>query len=422
MRLTTTSALLLLAPTSFSVAGDLHVVGAGSDADFATIQAAVDVAVDGDAVLVRNGSYEGFTVHDKEVAVFERPGHTVVVDGGVLVTNLAAHKTVVLSGIDVLASRTASTPAVEALVVSACAGGVRVQDGVLRGADGLQFSFGQEHGGAGAHVANSQDVSFSRVELRGGNGELSFGGYDDSQGGYGVFLDTSSVMFHECLVHGGNGGNHDVWSDSIEGYAGHGLAVEDATLVLHGSVVIGGDSGRGDGVFCLPGGHGLWLLAGARAFLLDDRLEGGHPGITFGGCSDGEPLRLEAGAWVRPWKGEARTFATANATVAGGTWTGTFGGEPGDTAWVLSSTVSGWNVLPAKRGGLLVGDREGSWTAAIQLQLAGVVPAGGELTTALPAPSLPPGSSSEVLRLQALFVGVNGRSWIATPSTVVVLE
>src|SRR4029079_10896693 len=76
-----------------------HVLVVGSGGTFADIQPAVDAARDGDAVLVRTGSYSGFTIPDKSLVVAADAGATVDVQGSVRVDGLAAGRSVLVAGI-----------------------------------------------------------------------------------------------------------------------------------------------------------------------------------------------------------------------------------------------------------------------------------------------------------------------------------
>lgn len=68
----------------------------GSGSQFTEIQPAVDVAVDGDRIVVRSGLYTGFSIDGEALAVLAEPGANLF--GGPDVRNTSASQEVVLAG------------------------------------------------------------------------------------------------------------------------------------------------------------------------------------------------------------------------------------------------------------------------------------------------------------------------------------
>ena len=112
---------------SIASAQGVRVVTASGGLDFPEIQPAVDVAVDGDVLLVGEGSYSCFTVDGKSLSIVAVPGAEVQIGGYVCVQNLAANQAVLLSGIKVL-GKLGGCIEVELLKLESNQGFVRVQD------------------------------------------------------------------------------------------------------------------------------------------------------------------------------------------------------------------------------------------------------------------------------------------------------
>jgi pectin methylesterase-like acyl-CoA thioesterase len=58
---------------SAAALADVHVVDASGGGDFTTLQAAVNAAADGDTLLVRSGSYDGFLLTGKGLSIVAEP-------------------------------------------------------------------------------------------------------------------------------------------------------------------------------------------------------------------------------------------------------------------------------------------------------------------------------------------------------------
>jgi pectin methylesterase-like acyl-CoA thioesterase len=102
--ITFTLALLLAAGAS---AQSVFVVApvAGPGVFSTDIQPAVDAAANGDLVLVKAGTYSGFTIDAKGVSVIADAGAAAVANGLVFVSNVSASQRVLLS-----TSRTRGSP------------------------------------------------------------------------------------------------------------------------------------------------------------------------------------------------------------------------------------------------------------------------------------------------------------------------
>src|SRR5690349_10730879 len=68
-----------------ALAGGVVVVDQHGGGNFTQIQPAVAAAGDGDAILIKAGSYAGFATGDKSISVVADTGATVVVQGQVSV-------------------------------------------------------------------------------------------------------------------------------------------------------------------------------------------------------------------------------------------------------------------------------------------------------------------------------------------------
>src|SRR5262245_50043518 len=152
-------ALLVLAP--LSPAQNVFVVApAPGPGIFATeIQPAVDASASGDIVLVRAGTYAGFTVDGKGITVVADTNAAVDVSGEVVVRNVAAGASVVLQ------VRHVTKPLSPALEVTSNAGAVSLEGCTF--VANVQSELGP---GPTCRVDGCASVTFHGCLLRGGAG------------------------------------------------------------------------------------------------------------------------------------------------------------------------------------------------------------------------------------------------------------
>ncbi len=417
-------------------AGDVLVVDAAGGSPYATIQAAVDAAVDGDTVLIKPGSYAAFVVTQKDLSLVGDGSPLPIVTGETRVLNLLASQAVLLAGLDLRGVKLNGAP-FPTLVIADTLGAVRVEDCLVQGADAVWCPTGipgfwscpipWPEGACAAIVSRAADVTFARCVIQGGQG-LNDHPAGNNPGGDGMVIEGSRVSLYAGDVGGGRGGGQATipFGGFAEGgNGGRGVfAIESGPepVVLHlsGTTVRGGDGGPG--ADCIEpsgwGGAGVQITGsgagGARLVQHGSTLSGG-----LGGCwePDGAPLILDGGATQTILAGSARRARVTNPVREGQPMQFVFEGEPGDRVFLIASLVPDFRLLVASGGVLHLGS--GTFGA---LAFQGVVPAGGILTVPATAPTLPPGVDGQRFFLQTFFRDLANARRLATPLTPVVLD
>lgn len=297
----------------------------GPDADFLTIQAAVDAAAPGDVLLVRPALYDGFVL-DKPLRVLGVPeamGAGVGVLGTIEVRDIPAGQVAALVQLST-----------EFLRIEGCDGTVfhdivaLLSPDPSQGPDDLfcievhdsadvRFrQLGVNPGTGSGRGGMLVDASWVEMEgtaidgARGAHGEL--GAPNGAHGGPGIVVrNAGELRFHNGRARGGKGGDAlfsttEAWHG---GDGGDALVVEPGSrLVLGGIIhtqVYGGWVGRGSllhapaSELCpLEGapGAGLRVAAGASARVAPAIVIEG--GVSF--CSDDGPPVVNAGEYVVP--------------------------------------------------------------------------------------------------------------------------
>ena len=245
--------------------------------DFTQLPAAIDAAVDGDVVRVRDGEYAGFQT-SKGIAVLGDPGASVVTPSAFLgdiirIANVPSGQKFVLEGLDVSAATT--TGAVRGIVIEDCAGQVHVERAVIdsslgftktglavirshvtltggvivgypgiwvfegtllavdveaRGTDFFTIAVGANDG----VVATESHVVLSRCTLRGGTGG---GALNLITPGAGLHLDRSTA-----LVTGDDSSSIRAGRDPLQRLA-NAIAGSGGSLTLHPNVVLSSTGG-----------------------------------------------------------------------------------------------------------------------------------------------------------------------------------
>src|SRR5687767_6966916 len=86
---------------SASFAGGVRIADRPQIPPFGSIQQAVNAALDGETLIVGEGTYWGFQVVNRKLAIVAATGAAVVIDGTVHVEGLAGSRWVVLSGLEI---------------------------------------------------------------------------------------------------------------------------------------------------------------------------------------------------------------------------------------------------------------------------------------------------------------------------------
>ncbi|MBI5432069.1 MAG: hypothetical protein HZA52_04485 [Planctomycetes bacterium] len=222
---------------SLALGGQVHTVGSGQT--FATIQAAVDAAQDGDVVLVRAGAFSGFAVDGKALTIAADEGASVSINGEVRVEHSPAGKPTLLSGLDVLAG------GAEALLLRNNLGPVHVRGGTYRG---YPAPAPYQSGGQAARATQNGFVRIVGASVLGGHGSCftwTSCSYSPSSGGPACFARATELELFDCTLTGGSGGTD--WSETAYD-GGHGARAyesPDARLFASNSTFQGGSGGHG---------------------------------------------------------------------------------------------------------------------------------------------------------------------------------
>lgn len=391
---------------------DVRVVAPAS-APFTTIQAAVNAAVDGDVVLVRAGTYAGFTITNKALDVVG--DGTVDITSAVRVQSLAVTRHVSLTKLRIVAGATGS-----ALVLDANQGGVRVQDCRATGGAGTGACGAATEGGAGIAASACDDVAIVRCVLQGGPG---VSGCDGSTGGAGLRAETSKVALFDTFAHGDRGGL-GCWVNCQScgygyGYGGIGgsgaLVLSSPTLFASGSSLTGGAGGGN----CHATDDGGWGGAGLRLYNSSARavsctFQGGPPALNGFPMIPGVPIE-GTGAQTSTLPAHhmsatipVREFQAMSLTLQG---------QPGDRVELIVAPRLRFLLMPAFQGVSLLR------LARPQLvQQLGTIGASGTLTTSWGIPDLGPGVQNQQWFLQALFTSTSGEVSYGPPATQILLD
>lgn len=386
--------------------------------NFTQIQAAVTAAADGDTILVKAGSYSGFTVTNKALDIVAEVGATVSVAGQVRVKQLGATRTLTLTGLRIHATTNAP-----ALLLENDAGSVRAQSCVIDGLDGAlcqNFS----HGAIAATITSCPDVALCSCTVNGGDGG-DYGGYGyGGDGGKGLVATGSRVALYDCTVRGGRGASWvSTCGSSGYGYAGSGMnaaeLVSCPTGFLSNCTVLGGDSGCD--IF-LPitcsTGAGLMLGPGTAAQALSSAF---RPGFFCGSCvpacfSCSQGVLVNGGAFTTLIGVAAHLSASRVVREQGACRLDLFG-QPGSRVEIRFSEDARFSYSPAAHGVSLL-----RLHPPVPVLQAGTLDANGTLNVSWIVPDLDPGVQSRRLFVQATFVDPGGQRTLSSPATIVLLD
>lgn len=388
--------------SSRSATAGVRVV-APSGAAYTQISAAVNAAVDDDVILVKSGTYAGFTIANKSLAVVADTGASVNIQQQVRVQSLAATRSVVLAGLRVFPIANAMA---DALVVSGNAGSVRVERCDLRGPYMTTTSLPIPIFAHGAFVESSTDVAFVDCSLRGGTST-------EYEGIHGLYSTTASIALHRTSLHGSLGGGADYY-----GYwGGDGAYLLGATLVVSsGCQFLGGPAATGS-LVCWGGGDGIGAFETTQVFVQDSLLAPGRPAGCPSTVTTGLPYRLGPNATLTPVVGRARELHGPSLTREQHSLEMQFFGEPADRVELVLADGLRFQHRPDQHGVSLVRRRGASVVVSV-----GMIAGDGTLNWSLPIGELGPGVESSTIHAQAYFTDAAGSVFLSSPAELVLLD
>jgi len=437
------SVLALLAGTGSAAAQHLWTVDDSAPADFATIQGAVDAAADGDVVRVFPGSYAGFHVAGKGLAIVRGdPASAWTLTAPVTLSSTVAGQTIVISGStqSIFPFGPSGAPGI---TISGCAGAVRIQDCTWRGVNATNYIWPPpfprppaSRGGSGARIENSSDVMFVATDATGGQGALGSSIYptNPNGGGHALNLSASSCACWQVSATAGLPATCHTLGGFNGTEGGSGALLVGSFLFASGSLLKGGQGGMhsltvnqcsastGSGV-CGDGSAGLRLeSAASNAFFQQPDIKGGPPGTS--NCLSGtwyldgqyvpRVLVHASGSTLGRVPGPTRELA-APAFVAGTSVVGlTATGAPGDLIYAVAESAAHFQYDPALGG---------VWSLAYPPQPApipdAVIPSGGSVAFQITLPAVPATQDAALHFVQLYVVDFNGRVLVSTPRAVV---
>jgi hypothetical protein len=373
--------------------------------DFTTIQAAVDVATDGDVILVRPGAraYAAFRITGKGLVVAADAATRISIESasgiamsqGMIVTNTTATQSVIVRGFSYRALFNVY-PGGAPLIVDQCRGAVTIEDCGLNATGG-------NPGAAGAFVTASDHATLIRCELMAAHFQCT------AYAMPGLHVENANVHLHDCTV---------VATTSV--CTAHGFNAVDlrgGTLTAAGTTFRGGrgrDAPLGLCVAAGNGGHAVHVVSGTAILRTCALVPGPAGNQPNQGCQPGQPGSRIAGAGrVMELIGSAGSLLTASPVRYGSNADFAFQGMPNDLVWLALAPTRSALFVPSC-GGTLHPD----------LASAAVLPLGltlnGALMLRVPVPAL----SVDALALvaQAGFLHTVGGCSLSAPTELLLVH
>jgi len=355
-------------------AGVIVVDPSGGDGA-ARLQKALDDAVDGDVVLVRDGTY---LLPASQRFVIDHKGLTLATDAatppvlsGLEVHHLFTGQTVSVRGFTLGPVTWDDGVEVPTVFVHDTDGVVWIEDCAIVGRQGAAhstgFSYDLRDGSPAVQAGNSVTtlqpataLTLQRCTLTGGNGVQSTKpqGTDTgaSSGGPALSVWGSGLSLHECTLQGGNAGNGFYWPFTPAD-GGDGARLETSCQVLFaGCDVRGGANGSqlplgGDTSSDGPG-NGLTIIGG-QALLRDSTFA---PGTLV---PDGVPgVAIQSNPFfsfdLYTMTAPARSFSSTSPLQEGSSGSLHIDGEPGDFDMLIIGTTATSYTLSGNQGVLVV--------------------------------------------------------------------
>jgi hypothetical protein len=365
----------------------------GPGAHFASIQDAVDAASNGDAILVRPGTYAGFEVVAKDLAIVAtEPEWTNLQSGSCAVRDLGPNQEVVIRGLRVLGLEALGLvlyPPPPVLLENnlgdvvledvVAHGGVEVQSCTSVVLIRSQVVGGLEAGGASIHVFDS--------EIRGATGKS------------GVRLWSSFLFASGSTIAGGSG------------YSG---TPEFPLLPFYCTAATTGG----------PGGAGLELQL-STCHRLDTTIEGGAGGqgatqpYTYPyppECPSGADGPAIVGTGVIELPGNAHSLELSSPVQENSALAVRLDGDPGEHAFLVVAPEVHAQYIPLWSG---------TWatSSAWFVMFGGILPESGALEYSLQVGTMPSLGASTVFA-QGLFVhpSTQGPDYLGSPSALTLLD
>ncbi len=270
---------------------DVIVVDQNGGGDFLGVAPAVQAAVDGDVILIRDGFYPEAAVIEidgKALTLTAELGWDARIAPGFVIRNLPDGGQVVLENLLLFGKPSnATTPAGAALRLEDNLGHIRVQGCLVLGGGGAHNA--QRDGAAGLVSSASLSVALVNSTVTGGDGQFSPDlSVQTGNGGPGVDWQSAGELFIEnTTVYGGYGGSNLIggWPDG--GVGGTGMHIGAGQTYIATSLCSGGQGGTahegGDG------GIGLMIESGASlASTQDAFFSGGSGGFSDAGPDGGD--------------------------------------------------------------------------------------------------------------------------------------
>jgi hypothetical protein len=338
---------LVLWTSSHSAAADVLVVGptAGPGIDATQISTAVALALEGDAILVRDGTYTPFEIDGKSLSVIaEGAGARLVApitfsssSPCVAVRNLGVDQSVLVRG---LKTNTGVS-------VGSCVGAVWFED--IQTAGATLFCSGAISPGA-AYVGSSGRVTFVRCVLL---GEVGYEGAFFTGSAPGLQAQSSSVHLFDCALTGGDGVSSTGFiSAPTPGAAG--LVIDASTVTISGCTIRGGGGGVVAAAPCsnpvAPGGPGVLFVgtAGTMRSLASTAVGGARSLWPLCALTGPAGPAISGTGTIIALPGLARRVRASSMPSSGGALAFTLEGQPGESPVLLVSSehepVALWNA------------------------------------------------------------------------------
>lgn len=388
----------------------------GPGVDFASISLAVPAAAEGDTILVKAGTYDGFIVVNKSLTIQADAGASVVVEHPITLHDFAANRSIVLRGLDVV------TGLEVGLIVANCAGTIWIEECTISHSEETCADSADL---PGAEFTNCTSVILIRSEILPVDGYFNCPTYPDAvPSNTGLILTASTVHAIESTIRGGHGAvawanPYGSWMRGHRG--GLGARGTESFLFLSDCHVRGGegsDSSSSGGCTGGAGGDGIRLSTATQMWSLDSLFEGGENTDPWGGVcvgKTGTPVVVEPGCSHDTFAGEAMMLTAGSPAREGENLTVTVHGPPTVPVWIGVSDSPFSFFLPVAHGSLLL-------APPIGLHYLGVTDGAGNLHRSFPVTELGPAVQGRRSLAQAYYISSTGEILLSSGTAALTLD